>query len=183
MPLCSLDSLTMVVTSQRTHALHTRIFFKALWWLFFFHPKRDKMTIIHCKCSGDLNINRILVCSQRPAENKSRWRENPTEPKCCVFIATDWQPVQGLFIHAFISLCQVFGIGLFPCSSQSTMTCLQLEWDNAARLLTNTSAARHQPSAFYWFTVKYRLHFHFFKSHLWQPGWELGATLIALLSS
>lgn len=48
-------------------------------------------------------------------------------------------------VHAFISSCQVFGVGLFSYFSRSTMTWLQLVRAAAARFLTNTLADSTSP--------------------------------------
>lgn len=62
------------------------------------------------------------------------------------------------FIHAFISSCQVFGVGLFPCHTQSTMTWLQFVQGTHARLLTNTRRSYINPcmASFHWLPAKFR---------------------------
>lgn len=50
-----------------------------------------------------------------------------------------------VFVHAFISSCQVFAVGLFSRLSQSTMTWLQLRQGAAARQLTNTLSGPESP--------------------------------------
>ena len=50
-----------------------------------------------------------------------------------------------VFVHAFISSCQVFAVGLFSRLSQSTMNWLQLRQGAAARQLTNTLSGPESP--------------------------------------